>query len=301
LKQLLLSLLLVGLAFVSALPQAVPLYSPPYARPRSLDASDLSGSSLGGKVGDTSATRHASSHIATGASPSATAGTKSLTQDATDNYAATPHANLKVTVNDGRATAAAGAKVTYTIIITNLGPSNVSSAMVDDRFPDSFTAVSYTATQSDGASGFTVTGMGDIHDVVALPAGSQITYKAKGTISGSATGTLSDTATVTPPNNVIDPKLANNRATDTDTLLTMPQITSQPVSETVASGQTATFSVRVTGALPLGYEWRRNGVTITDATFSSYTTPALSQADDGAIFSVITSNVAVALKAIMPP
>ena len=51
-----------------------------------------------------------------------------------------------------------------------------------------------------------------------MPAGSVITYIATGTISSSATGTLSDTGTVTAPSGVTDPNLANNSATDTDTL-----------------------------------------------------------------------------------
>jgi hypothetical protein len=59
---------------------------------------------------------------------------------------------------------------------------------------------------------------GDIHDTVAMPAGSKITYKAIVTISASATGSVADTATVSAPSGVTDPKLANNNATDTDTL-----------------------------------------------------------------------------------
>jgi hypothetical protein len=53
---------------------------------------------------------------------------------------------------------------------------------------------------------------------VTLPSGNKITYKAKGRISSTATGTISDTATVTTPGGVTDPNLANNSATDTDTL-----------------------------------------------------------------------------------
>ena len=51
-----------------------------------------------------------------------------------------------------------------------------------------------------------------------MPPGSKITYKAKGTISASATGSISDTATVSVPAGVTDPNTANNSATDTDTL-----------------------------------------------------------------------------------
>ena len=59
-----------------------------------------------------------------------------------------------------------------------------------------------------------------------------------------------------------------------------PGITTQPQSQTIASGQTATMSVVATGAQPLAYQWYAgaSGNTaspIGGATSSSYTTPAL--------------------------
>src|SRR6266700_829646 len=137
---------------------------------------------------------------------------------ATDSDTITFRADLKVTVNDGKTATVAGAKNTYTIVVNNIGPSNVSGAVINDSFPNTFTGVGYTATPSGGASGFSATGSGDIHDTVAMPAGSKITYKATGTISASATGSIADTATVSAPSGVTDPNLANNSATDTDTL-----------------------------------------------------------------------------------
>jgi len=137
---------------------------------------------------------------------------------ATDTDPITLQADLKVTVADGKSKAVAGATDTYTIVVTNSGPSDVTGAVVTDNFPASFTGVTYTATQTGGASGFTGTGSGNISDTVTMPAGSSITYTAIGVISSSATGTISDTVTVTAPSGVTDPKLANNSATDTDTL-----------------------------------------------------------------------------------
>jgi len=102
--------------------------------------------------------------------------------------------------------------------VTNGGPSNVSGAVINDSFPSTFTGVMYTATQTGGASGCNANGSGDIHDTVAMPAGSKITYKATGTISASATGSIANTATVSAPGGVIDKNIANNSATDTDTL-----------------------------------------------------------------------------------
>ena len=127
-------------------------------------------------------------------------------------------ADLKVTVNDGKTTAVAGSQDTYMIIVTNAGPSKVTGAVIHDTFPSTFTGVTYTATTSGAATGFTASGSGNINNTVTMPPASTITYKATGTISASATGSISDTATVTAPSGVTDPNTANNSATDTDTL-----------------------------------------------------------------------------------
>jgi uncharacterized repeat protein (TIGR01451 family) len=137
---------------------------------------------------------------------------------ATDSDTITHQADLKITVNDGKTTAVAGTKDTYTIVVTNAGPSNVAGAIIQDNFPPTFTGVTFTAAQTGGASGFTATGSGKVQNTVTMPAGSKITYRATGTISASATGSISDTASATAPSGGTDPNLANNSATDTDTL-----------------------------------------------------------------------------------
>ena len=71
-----------------------------------------------------------------------------------------------------------------------------------------------------------------------------------------------------------------------------PAITAQPENQTVLAPAAATFSVTATGTAPLSYQWKRNGADIAGATSASYTTPATSSADHGAIFSVTVSNAA---------
>jgi acid phosphatase len=71
-----------------------------------------------------------------------------------------------------------------------------------------------------------------------------------------------------------------------------PTITTQPTSQTVTVGQTATFTVAATGTAPLSYQWRKNGSAISGATSSSYTTPATTSSDNGAQFTVAVSNSA---------
>ncbi len=71
-----------------------------------------------------------------------------------------------------------------------------------------------------------------------------------------------------------------------------PAISTQPLNATVAAGAGATFSVTATGSAPLSYQWQKNGTAIAGATAASYTTPATSNTDNGAQFTVTVSNSA---------
>ena len=70
-----------------------------------------------------------------------------------------------------------------------------------------------------------------------------------------------------------------------------PAITTQPAAQSVTAGQTATFSVIATGT-SLKYQWKKGGTDIAGATASTYTTPATSMADSGAVFTVVVINSA---------
>src|SRR5204863_379685 len=71
-----------------------------------------------------------------------------------------------------------------------------------------------------------------------------------------------------------------------------PSITTQPASQTVTAGQTATFTVVATGTAPLSYQWMKSGTAISGATSASYTTPVTTAADSSAQFTVVVSNTA---------
>ena len=70
-----------------------------------------------------------------------------------------------------------------------------------------------------------------------------------------------------------------------------PQITQQPVDQTVNAGQSATFTVAASGTATLAYQWKRNNANISGATFSSYTLASASAADDGVAFRCTVANL----------
>ncbi|HMJ66743.1 MAG TPA: lamin tail domain-containing protein, partial [Candidatus Binatia bacterium] len=70
-----------------------------------------------------------------------------------------------------------------------------------------------------------------------------------------------------------------------------PSITAQPVNQTVAASGTATFTVSASGATPLTYQWRFNGVNISGATGPSLTINNAQLAQHGQ-YSVLVVNSA---------
>ena len=69
-----------------------------------------------------------------------------------------------------------------------------------------------------------------------------------------------------------------------------PEITQQPVGQTVLAGHSATFTVSAASNSPLSYQWRKNGSNIAGANSSTYTTPPTTMADNGSRFQVMVSN-----------
>jgi hypothetical protein len=73
---------------------------------------------------------------------------------------------------------------------------------------------------------------------------------------------------------------------------TPPTIATQPQSQSITAGQTATFSVTASGTPPVAWQWQKGQTPIPGATFASYTIPPASTFDNGASYSVIVSNPA---------
>jgi uncharacterized repeat protein (TIGR01451 family) len=124
---------------------------------------------------------------------------------ATDNDTLTPQADLGVTVSDGVTTAVPGTQTTYTITVTNTGPSAVTGALLTDNFPAAIIGDTFTSVASGGAMGNSLSGSGSLNETLNMPVGSSVTYTVTAPIDPGATGNLSNTATVAPPLGTTNP------------------------------------------------------------------------------------------------
>ena len=148
----------------------------------------------------------------------------SLTAIDSANIPAPPTAaNLSVTKTDGTTQYVPGTQLTYTIVVTNNGPSDLlesATARVVDIMPAEFASATWTAAYSAGSAFSNPTsGSGDIDVALNLLDGGTATFTVVATVRPEATGNLSNTVTVTGPADYPDADPSDNTATDTNTLV----------------------------------------------------------------------------------
>ena len=168
------------------------------------------------------------------------------------NFSSTPGTDIGVSKTDNRAEAVPGESLTYTIVVTNNGPSDVVGARVTDEMPDELQAVTFTSTVTGTVSGNTTSGSGDIDDTVDMTAGSTITYTVTGTVDPAAVGTITNTVSANLPNGFIDSVPENNNAVDNDGLTPVVDlgITKTDNVDTSMPGRPVTYTITASNAGP---------------------------------------------------
>ena len=174
-----------------------------------------------------------------------------------------------------------------------------------------------TATSKDAT--LTVTATAEAPAITAQPAAQTVTEGQTATFSVTATGaslgyqwkkgdtdisgantrTYTTDATAKGDSGAVFTVVVSNSAgsvtsssaTLTVTAAVAPAITTQPLTQTVDPGTTATFTVIATGT-PLRYQWQKDGIDISGANSNTYTTPAIVSGDNNAVFTVLVSNSA---------
>src|SRR5439155_1040352 len=123
---------------------------------------------------------------------------------ATDDDTIGSQADLSIAKTDGKASVVPGTSDTYTITLTNNGPSTVSSVTLVDTVPAALLSPVFTPSVGSYNSGTGAwTGL-------SLASGQSVTLTLSGTVSATATGTIVNTVTVSPPAGVTDTVPGNN-------------------------------------------------------------------------------------------
>ncbi len=156
-----------------------------------------------------------------------------------------------------------GLATTYTIVVTNLGPSPVTAASVTDMFPVALVAPTWTCVADAGSSCAAASGTGNLATTVTLEAGDHATFTVTGLIAANATGLLVNTATVTAPAGAVDGDTTNNTATSSVTLTPSADVqVTKSGPATAVAGTNVVYTITVTNAGPSD----ATGVTLADPT-----------------------------------
>lgn len=184
----------------------------------------------------------------------------------------------------------------YTVVVTNpAGTVTSGAAVLTVNAPPVITAQPANQSVVEGQTAtFSVTATGN-------PAPTYQWRKGGVAISGATASTYTTPVTVLATDNgsTFDVVVANSLGTVTSAVATLtvnptpvaPGITTQPASQTVASGASVTFSVVATGTPTPTYQWRKDSVNIVGATGSSYTIAAVASTD-AAVYTVVATNSA---------
>lgn len=110
---------------------------------------------------------------------------------------------------------AGGATTTYTIAVANAGPSDVTSALVQDLLPPELTSAIWVCTPQAG-SGCVAGGNGNIDHLVDIGAASGLQFELTASVATGPEIPVSNSASVTRPDGVLEDVLSDNLSTDTD-------------------------------------------------------------------------------------
>ncbi|WP_376696944.1 beta strand repeat-containing protein [Wenzhouxiangella sp. EGI_FJ10305] len=134
---------------------------------------------------------------------------------ATFDIAVNAGADIQVDKTVEVSTLQTGALLTYTVIVSNSGPSDVSGIAVEDNPPAVLNGVSWSCMAAGSASCSETSGSGAVSLTADIPEGDSVTVELTGTIPEITSDEISNTATATIPSGVVDIDETSNTNTAT--------------------------------------------------------------------------------------
>ncbi|HEY6942292.1 DUF7507 domain-containing protein [Dokdonella sp.] len=233
--------------------------------------------------------------LANTATITAPAGTTDPTpgnNSATDSDTLAPSADIR-TVKTGPATVGYGGALSYSVVVSNLGPSNANGATFSDAVPATITGVSANCNTPTGGAvcgAVNLAGNSVTSTITTLPSGASVTFTING-LAPTSGASVTNSATANPPAGTTDPSTGNNTGSATTNLL-QPQLTvtkaatptpfivGQPASYTITvsnggAGPTAgnitiadTLPAGITLASASGTNWSCSGTSTLACTYT---------------------------------
>jgi uncharacterized repeat protein (TIGR01451 family) len=163
-------------------------------------------------------------------------------------------ADLGISKTASTATPSAGGTLTFSLVITNAGPSTATSATFADTLPTGLGTIAnvVSATGGGATTGSFNIGTSTLSGTVTLPPAGTITVTFQVSVAGTASGTIANVATVSTPPGTTDTTPGNNTGTATITvgLVADLGISKTASTATPSAGGTLTFSLVITNAGP---------------------------------------------------
>lgn len=136
--------------------------------------------------------------------------------------------------------------ITYTVVVTNKGPAELTNATVVDSAPADVTFNSWTCSITNSGTPGDVTnacgagsGTGNISSTVTLAVGAEATYTINAEVSDTATATRTNTVTVGLPSGILQDPITNDPDSDTADVSPLNQTPSIQVDKTSYEGHDA--------------------------------------------------------------